>query len=257
MSTFSKDNYQSILNILIYIVQITAEVFATAQSWYLQHADTIKESLVKFGELSVWFSAVQKMIDAQIVFTGDLSLELAKEICLCDNVIVTVERFYTENDECQINDVIERCREAKQMFNFTELFSQIISSYQVGHYHLACLGMFSIVDGVLSNVSEDPKTNYKKRLEIIENKIISKYELTDLEKKLLCIYLSMNDFEASIFMHSDFAQVEPNKLNRHWMVHGRTQREYAKIDFVKIILWLDAIIFLDDKLTDPEDTNNA
>lgn len=34
------------------------------------------------------------------------------------------------------------------------------------------------------------------------------------------------------------------------MIHGRTRREYTNLDFIKIILWLDAIIFLDDKLTD-------
>ena len=109
--------------------------------------------------------------------------------------------------------------------------------------------MFSIVDGLLSEVSENQNTGFKSRMEQIEKKISDKFELTDLEKKLLCIYVALDNFEESIFNFSDFSKKEPDGLNRHWLVHGRTRREYTKLDFIKTILWLDAIIFLDEKLT--------
>lgn len=249
MSDFSKENYRLILNGLIHIVQRAAEVFATAKSWYQQNVDTINAYLTTFAGLSLWFSAVQEMADAQIVFTSDLSVDLAQRICQSNDVAATVEQFYTENDDYEIKSVIDRCRRAQQTSAYSELFSQTISAYQVGHYHLACLGMLAIVDGALSDVSENQKTSYKVRLQEIEKKIADKFELDDLEKKLMCIYVSMDSFEESIFKNSDFSKTEPDDLNRHWMIHGRTRRAYTKFDFIKIILWLDAIIFLDDKLT--------
>lgn len=257
MSDFTKENYRSMLNGLINIVQRTAEVFASAQHWYQQHADTINAYLTTFAEVSFWFSAVRRMAETQIVFTGDLSLDLAQRICQSDSVATTVEQFYTENDNHEINGVIDRCRQAKQTSAYSELFHQTISAYQVEYYHLACLGMLAIVDGTLSDVSENKKTSYKVRLQEIEKKLADKFELTDLEKKLMCIYVSMDNFEESIFKNSDFSQAEPDDLNRHWMVHGRTRREYTKLDFIKIILWLDAIIFLDDKLTNHEEVKEA
>lgn len=249
MSSFTRENYRAILNSLIYIIQRAAEVFELAQNWYQQHKDTISAYLSIFAELSYWFSAVQKMADAQIVFTGDLSFDLAQQICQSDNVTATVEQFYTENNDHEINIVIARCRQATQTSAYSELFSQTISAYQHGHYHLACLGMFSIIDGMLSDISENKITSFKTRIKQIEKKIEDKFELTDLEKKLLCIYVAMDNFEESIFNFSDFKDAEPDALNRHWVVHGRTRREYTKVDFIKTILWLDAIIFLDDKLS--------
>lgn len=257
MSNFTKENYRSILNGLIYNVRRAAEIFASAKNWYQQHTDLISAYLTAFSELSVWFSAVQKMADVQIVFTGDLSLDMAHRICQSDNVAATVEQFYTENDNHEINSVIERCRQAKQTSDYSELFSQTISAYQAEHYHLACLGMLAMVDGTLSDVSENRKTGYKIRLEEIEKKIADKFELDDLEKKMMCIYVSMNSFEETIFKNSDFAQAEPSDLNRHWIIHGRTRREYTKLDFIKTILWLDAIIFLDEKLTNHEGVKEA
>lgn len=257
MSEFTKENYRSVLNGLIYIVQRAAEVFSSAQNWYQQHADTINAYLMTFAGLSVWFSAVQKMADAQIVFTGELSLELAQNICQSNSVATTVEQFYTQNDNYEINSVIDRCQCAKQTSVYSGLLAQTISAYQLEHYHLACLGMLAIVDGTLSDVSENKKTSYKIRLQEIEKKIADKFELNDLEKKLMCIYVAMENFEESIFKNSDFAQAEPDALNRHWVVHGRTRREYTKFDFIKILLWLDAIIFLDDKLSNHEEVKEV
>lgn len=255
MNDFAKENYRSVLDGLILIVQKAADVFATAQNWYQQNAETINEYLTTFAGLSCWFAAVQKMAKAQIVFTNDLSLDMAQRICQSDNVVAIVEQYYTENDDHEINDVIVRCKQAKQTSAYSELLSQTIDAYQAKHYHLACLGMLAMVDGTLSDVSENKKPGFKIRLDEIEKKIADKFELTDLEKKLMCIYISMGEFEESIFKNSDFSKAEPNVLNRHWIMHGRTRREYANIDFIKTILWLDAIIFLDEKLTVHEETN--
>lgn len=258
MSDFTKENYRSILDGLILIVQRTAEVFSKAQNWYQQNADTINAYLTTFAELSCWFTAVRTMAEAQIVFTGDLSLEFAQEICKSEDVGKTVEQFYTQDNHNELNAVIARCQHEKQGSTYSELFSQIIAAYQMEHYHIACLGMFAVIDGSLSDVSENNKTSYKERLKKIEQKIADKFELNDLEKKLMCIYMSMDNFEKSIFFnHSDFAQNEPNTLNRHWMMHGRTRRAYTKLDFIKTILWLDAIIFLQTKFTEKEEVTET
>lgn len=250
MSDFTKDNYRSILDGIIHIVQKAAEVFESAHNWYQKNAEKINEYLTLFADFSCWFTAVQKLAENQIVFTGDLTLELAQSICKSDSLCETVEQYYTENENYEINAVIERCQHAKQLSAYSSLFSQILIAYQYKHYNLACLGMLAVVDGTLSDVSENQKTGYKVRLQEIEKKISDKFELTDLEKKLMCIYVAMDHFEESIFKNSDFSQDEPDDLNRHWMIHGRTRREYTNLDFIKIILWLDAIIFLDDKLAD-------
>ena len=256
MSNFTKENARSTLNGIIYVVQKAVAVFEAAQDWYLQNAEKIHEYFTMFIDFGCFVSAIQKLAENQIIFTGDLTLELAQNICESDHLCSIIEQYYTENNNQEINAVIERCQKAKQLTEYSPLFSQILTAYQYKHYHLACLGMLAVIDGTLSDVSENKKTNYKKRLQKIEEKIADKYELTDFEKKLFCIYVAMDHFEESIFQNSDFSEDEPNGLNRHWMIHGRTRREYTNLDFIKTLLWLDAIIFLDDKLTDHKEEAN-
>lgn len=252
MSNFIKDDYLTILDRIVNIVKKVDDVFAFAQNWYQQNAKIIQEYLALFVDLSYWFTAIQRLAENQIIFTGNLTFELAQNICKSDNLYVVVEQYYTQNNNHEINVIIERCKQAKLLSPYSSLFSQVLTAYKHKHYHLACLGMLAIVDGALSDVSENKKTNYKVRFEEIEKKISDKFELSDLEKKFICICIALDHFEESIFKHSNFSKNEPNNLNRHWMIHGRTRREYTNLDFVKIILWLDAIVFLDDKLTNHE-----
>lgn len=257
MSDLANENPLSFFEGLGRFILRIGEVFSSVQNWYEQHADTINAYLFTFAKLSIWFSAVQSISEVQIIFTDDLSMDMAQEIIQSDNVSAIVERYYTESNDRKINNVIDRCQQAKQTASHSELFSQTIAAYRSEHYQLACLGMLSIVDGVLSDVSGKISTSYKTRLQEIEKKISDKVELSDADKKLFCIIISMEGFEDSIFKNSDFSQAESAELNRHRLIHGRTHRKYTKLDFIKIILWLDAIIFLGDKLIDHEAVNET
>ena len=88
------------------------------------------------------------------------------------------------------------------------------------------------------------ETRFKKRIDAITEKFAKQVELSDVDKKILCIYETVDSFEDSIFFNSDFSETEPDSLNRHWVIHGRTRRIYTKYDFLKALLWLDAIIIL-------------
>jgi len=44
-----------------------------------------------------------------------------------------------------------------------------------------------------------------------------------------------------LFIKSDFTGAEPNKLNRHWIIHGRSTPAEAKIDSVKLFNLLGSL----------------
>ena len=118
--------------------------------------------------------------------------------------------------------------------------------------------MFSLVDGVLSDVeSTMNSTSFEKRLNSIEKKVMEKSELDEFDIRLICIVESIDKFNSSIFAFSDFSQKEPDILNRNWLLHGRTRREYSQYDFLKILLWLDALIFLDKINSEHEELNST
>lgn len=78
----------------------------------------------------------------------------------------------------------------------------------------------------------------------IKEKIDAQFELDELDRKTICIYQALDSFEDSLFSNSHFDKSEPDNLNRHWVMHGRTRRTYTRYDFLKVLLWLDALLFL-------------
>lgn len=221
-----------------------SEIFTTVREWYNRNEDNIHKYLLAFADFSVWISATEKLAEKQIVFTDDLNLDFAKEIYNSVNIDELIKKYYFDNNEQNMTLLVERCGVLREITNYKELYLQTIESYNKKHYHLACIGIFSILDGVLADISEITTTNFKLRIEAIENKIKTEVELNEVDRKTLCIYTAIEKIEDTLFAFSDFSQDEPIGLNRHWLVHGRTRKEYTNYDFLKILLWVDGISYI-------------
>lgn len=241
MSNFSAETP---LDGITTFVKKVEKIFESYHDWFIKSQKNIVSILLGVADVSTWCKATEKLAETQIIFTDDLTIEFSETICSSNNVDNTIQHYYFENDNDRMNMLIYRCRQATQLSKYQELYTQIIDAYQINHYQLACIGMFSIIDGVLSDVSQMNSTNFEKRIESVKEKIDSEIELNEIDRKTLCIYNSINPSKKSIFGYSDFSKPEPDLLNRHWILHGRTRKEYTKYDFLKILLCLDAIIFL-------------
>lgn len=217
------------------------------RNWYERNAENIAKYLLVFADFATWYSAIDKMAEKEIVFTDDLSIDFAKEIYNSPNVDSLIQKYYFQNNEEQMNKLIACCLNAKQVTDYNVLYTQIVDAYQRKHYQLACTGLFSLIDGVLADVSNMiTVTNFNKRITSIENKLSTKVELNELDRKTICIYNSVDSLKSSFFGDSRFSETEPDTINRHWIIHGRTRKKCTQYDFLKILLWLDGIIFLAD-----------
>lgn len=217
------------------------------QTWYQQNADTIANYLLDFAEFGEWSVATNKLIESQFVFTDNLTQILAHEIYQGADVEKVITRYYFDNDEQNMKKLIQRCKDSDCIREYRELYNQILNAYDRGDYLLACIGLFSLVDGLLADCSGINITAFQKRLDCIADKFADKAELNEIDRKTLCIYDAFKKFNCSVFRDSRFSEEEPQAVNRHWDVHGRTRRKHTQIDFLKVLLWLDAIIYLSDK----------
>lgn len=240
-----KTNYKKLFEGARTMLIKFAEVLVSAREWYERNAENIAKYLLVFADFGTWCSATDKLAERQVVFTDDLTIDFAKEICNSANIDELVQGYYFDNNEQNMTMLIERCGAAKEIIPYKNLYAQTLNAYQRGHYHLACIGMFSLLDGVLADVSEMlSATNFKQRLGVIEKKLKDKVDLDDFDRKTLCIYTSTEQIKESMFGPSDFEGPEPDILNRHWVIHGRTRKAYSKYDFLKIMLWLDSISYI-------------
>lgn len=240
-------------NGILKVGQLLVNAFTAYQNWYSRNAATIEQYIRTFAELGIWLTAVDNLAERQIVFTGDISLEMAQHLSQIDNVDAVVKQYYFEGEYPRINEVIKRCKQSMQLAPYSNLFDQVVSAYSTDHFHLACIGLFSILDGVLSDFTEIPGTQYRKRITAIEEKMDNQLELDDMDKKTICIHKTITSFEDSIFKDYYSFVNEPDVLNRHWVMHGRSRRDYTRFDCLKILLWMDAIVFLSEKIEAKEE----
>lgn len=225
--------------------------------WYQNNAEDISNFLLAFADFGIWSIATGKLIENQIIFTDDLPQEIANKIYNGADVEKIVDSYYFGINKCNVERVISRCQQNKQIQKSCELYDQIISAYRRDHYLIACIGLFSLIDGVLADVSEQNTTNFKSRLNAVKEKIGSEKALNEIDRKVLCIYKAFESFDTSVFANSDLSGQEPQTVNRHWDLHGRTHRKHGRMDFLKVLLWLDAIIFLSSQdIQESEEADN-
>lgn len=228
------------------------ETFAYAlnkvHTWYQKNADNIANYLLVFAEFSEWSIATNELIESQFVFTDNLTQPLAHEIYQGADVEEVMTRYYFDNNGQNMQKLIQRCKDSDYIREYRELYNQILNAYDRENYLLACIGLFSLVDGLLAECSGMIKqTNFEKRLKHISDKFANQVELNEIDRKTLCIYDAFKKFDCSVFKKSNFDDEEPQTVNRHWDVHGRTHRKHTRIDFLKVLLWLDAVIYLSEK----------
>lgn len=248
MNESNYPNFQEIIGNIRNVLsafQSFADVLGRAYDWYERNTDTITAYISAFADFGVWSGAVRRMKERQIVFTDNLSMELANEIYNSEDVESTVQNYYFGNNSQQMDALILRCEQSQQVIAHGSFFSESVTAYRMGHYLLACDGLFSLIDGILDDVTSKKKeVRFKIRIDEIRKKFTEQVRLSDIDKQLWCIFMSIHSFEESIFCYSDFSKPEPDSLSRDWVLHGRTRRVYTQYDVLKALLWLDAIIIL-------------
>lgn len=225
--------------------------------WNEYNIDTreLFERLSIIADGARWLAAIDKLAEHQIAFTDRMTAELVYKINTSENVDDVISHYYFDNNDANINNLIHRCEKAQEIKAYNPLFGQIIQAYKLGSYQLACIGLFALMDGVLAEASQmQDNTHFTSRIKKIADRASSQETLGDLDKIEVAIYITIKKFEKSkelsMFYGGKFSGDESDRLKRDWLLHGRTHRDYEKIDFLKVLLWLDAIIFLSNKGTE-------
>ena len=185
------DSASSISSILLTGFTNLAEkiggVIYSAVRWLESNNDTVSEHATTFVEFGQFLVAVNILKGSQFIFTDDIDSELANEICTSENVEHVVENYYFSPTDDKAISLIDRCKSELESESDSRLFDQIIHAYNNGHYQLACIGLFALIDGVLSDLSKNTTPKFKERVNIIKSKVTEKTRLSDLDKKTIVI----------------------------------------------------------------------
>lgn len=169
---------------------------------------------------------------------------LKNNITLSKTGISSFYMFHYSEDynfDQMINSIMNNS-ENKQWHQAIE---QCVYAYKNNMYILSICTLLPVLEGILSTFEED-KTNIrmmkvcKEMLNTVENKLtIDPSYLEAILNKAL--WISCYHFITALYQKSDFSGAEPEMLNRHWILHGRTAFNNSQIDSIRVFNAIETV----------------
>ena len=192
--------------------------------------------------------AISKLADVQYVYWDYLEEDFVELISTSTNINKTLREYHIKNKFRILNVTVGKCKKELPKHD-ARLFEQAIKSFENYQYDLVVIGLLAIIDSLLSTTSGKYGTHTPSRAERLINKIDEGEEITNDEYSLIILIWTFQKTIDSIFAKSDFKQEnyaskEPKGLNRHWIMHGRSRKKKTKLDCIKLINLIYAIIII-------------
>lgn len=176
-----------------------------------------------------WMPLTSQQIDA-IISADEL-----------DDILYDIE---TANKNEKINSTIEDTIDCNQLQNHQRLYEQAIEAYRRGDYDIAMVGMLAVIDGLLSKYSGSVATGMKSRMEQICRNINAGISVKETEFSVLMLIRTFSSTIGDLSERVEFSADEPQNLNRHWIMHGRSTRKFTALDCMKLINCIYGILLL-------------
>ena len=209
--------------------------------------DGIRLALLEVAKLSKPISVVYVLSKAQYVMWDMPDIELQELVLASTDINKTLSEYHQNSNYSHIADTAEKCLAHPLIIPYSSLFKQSYDAFAEGKTELSCMGLVPIIDGLLPlNTSTGGMTNFKKRVNNLYDKVIQNEELATDEYNLFILYTTFKNAVDILIGSSDFSQPEPDYLNRHWLMHGRSVKPKTKLDCIKLINIVYGMILLQD-----------
>lgn len=203
---------------------------------YLNSIRRVAESIPSINQITM---LVEKLAAEQYVVVYKLPRTVL-DICNVDSIGRVVEKHIVTTQF--INEVADMCENTENI-----LFVQAVEAMKKGDYNLALLGLTATLDKVLADYSGmNSNVNIKKRCDQIVKSIKSKGEIfiDELEGIDYLLFISYYTAIESFGNHANFDDPEPEMLNRHWIMHGRSNKVFDKTSCFKLLCMIAGTIRL-------------
>ncbi|NLI55135.1 MAG: hypothetical protein GX417_12610 [Clostridiales bacterium] len=222
----------------------------------LQDAITqIKPFEIQYQEQSKTLAEISKvqqiLTDHQIVYWNFLDSKFIRRILSSKNIDRYLAQIFNRKNSRELKNTISACSRFVNKTASRTLFHESIYAFYNNKYTLCIVGLVAIMDYLLSQSSGSTVTSIANRVKLIEQKIINNFELITSELSEILLCSTFSSVMISISENTNFNEPEPVKLNRHWIMHGRSHRKYTSFDCMKIIRIIYALLTITESITIP------
>lgn len=145
--------------------------------------------------------------------------------------------YYSEHEYFHTKNMVYYIKNASIREGLKVLFDECWKAFQSGLYAVCANSLISIIEGILSEYSDDK--NDIRMMKVCQKKVDTfSTDGSIIEKH---VWISYNMFIRKLYVKSDFTSIEPGEINRHWLLHGRSNYEIEEIDCIRLMSAIQSI----------------
>ena len=204
-----------------------------------EQKDAIRKVISKKAEESV--QEFDKELDVVVnklsvegwTLPAELSIYAVKTIAntkKLDDINTFLHWFFTTEDYQKTKDMVASIKSAPIKEGLKNLLEQCWQGFQSKLYAVCATSLLSVIEGVLSEFSDDKQDI---RMMKVCQKKVDTFSSTgsSIQKH---VWISYNNFIRNLYQKSDFSADEPETINRHWLLHGRSNFEIDELDCIRL-----------------------
>lgn len=191
--------------------------------------------VVVFGLIGRNYNALNKLSQVQLIYFGMIPDGVCLDIINSNKPDEILYEYLKGSNFDNIQDTILKSKVILKDYACKKLYTQSISAYKRNQHTLACVGLTTILDSIISIISNSDITSFKYRLELVYADLTIGRVINAQDVDTIIASLALEQAMCKFVEYSDFDQSEPQNMNRHWIMHGRSIRNYNKLDCIKLI----------------------
>lgn len=150
--------------------------------------------------------------------------------------------YFTHNENYHLKGLIRNILGSEIDEKFKRGIEECVYAYENEKYIIASITLLTIVEGVLSGFETNKKNT--RMMKVCQMQADKTVESEDIIEKYS--WISYNNFIKKLYEPSDFGATEPSFINRHWILHGRTEYNLTNLDCLRLFNALSTICYIVD-----------
>ena len=214
------------------MLSLSEEQMAAIQAALKKHID--EEAKKSVSELDKTLDvAVNKLVAEGWTLPAELPITAINALgnsSKLDDVTVFMTGFYSYDDCRNMKNMITGIQQSKISSGLVKMITECWQAFQNRMYAICATSLLSVIEGVLSEFSDDKQ-------DVRMMKVCQKHVDTfpqDGSTIMKHVWISYNQFIRKLYQKSDFTTSEPNSVNRHWLLHGRSGFEIEEVECMKM-----------------------
>ncbi len=141
-------------------------------------------------------------------------------------------KYFIGNDKLNFKSLTTKILNSNIEDKYKKGIEECIFAHENGRFIVASITLLTIIEGILSKFDSD-KTNIR-MMKVCQQQVDNIVNVDEKELLKKHMWVSYKNFITKLYAKSDFNLDEPSFINRHWLLHGRSEYNLSEVDCLKL-----------------------